>query len=118
MEYVDGFVLAVPTENKEKYIKHARDAAAVFIENGALRLVECWGEDVPDGKSTSFPMAVKCKEGETVCFSWIIWPSKEVRNKGIEKAMVDERLSPENNPVPFDGSRMIYGSFQTIVDES
>lgn len=117
MTYVDGFVVAVPTENKEKYKKHAVAAAAAFKEHGALKLVECWGDDVPDGKKTSFPMAVKCEPNETVVFSWISWPSKEVRNKGMEKAMSDPRLNPDNNPMPFDGSRMIYGGFEMIVDK-
>ena len=117
MEYVDGFVAAVPNANKEKYILHAKEAAAVFKEYGALRLVECWGDDVPDGASTSFPLAVKCKDDETVVFSWIVWPSKEARNIGMDKAMQDSRLSDETNPMPCDGSRLIYGGFQTIVRE-
>lgn len=117
MSYVDGFVIAVPTENKEIYRKHAADAAGVFKEHGALKLVECWGDDVPDGKVTSFPMAVKCKVDETVVFSWIIWPSREVRNQGMAKVMADPRLQPESNPMPFDGTRLIYGGFETIVDE-
>ncbi len=71
MSYVDGFVAAVPTANKEKYIQHARDAAEVFKEYGVLKMVECWGDDVPEGKVTSFPMAVKCQPDETVVFSWL-----------------------------------------------
>ena len=117
MHYIDGFVASVANENKEAFIKHACAAAAVFKEHGALRHAECWGDDVPDGEITSFPMAVKCREGETVVFSWIVWPSKEVRDSGIKKAMHDPRLSCENNPMPFDGKRMIYGGFQMIVDE-
>lgn len=117
MEYIDGFAAAVPSKNKEKYIKHAREAALVFKEHGALRLVECWGDDVPDGEKTSFPIAVGCKKDETVVFSWIVWPSKEVRNAGMEKVMNDSRLSDENNPMPFDGQRLIYGGFQIIVNE-
>jgi len=115
MEYVDGFAAAVPNENKEKYIKHARDAAVVFKEHGALRLVECWGDDVPDGEVTSFPLAVRCKVGETVVFSWIIWPSKDIRNAGMERVMADPRMTDENNPMPFDGQRMIYGGFQMLA---
>lgn len=75
MTYVDGFVAAAPTANREEYRKHA-EAAAVFKEHGALKLVECWGDDVPDGEITSFPMAVKCKADETVVFAWITWPSR------------------------------------------
>ncbi|AXK40663.1 DUF1428 domain-containing protein [Crenobacter cavernae] len=116
MSYVDGFVVAVPTANKEIYKQHAEAAATVFKEHGALKLVECWGDDVPEGKVTSFPMAVKCKPDETVVFSWIIWPSRKVRDHGMEKAMADPRLQPDNNPMPFDGMRMIYGGFEMIVD--
>ena len=74
MPYIDGFVAAVPTANKGAYIEHATRAAAVFKEYGALKLVECWGDGVPDGEVTSFPMAVQCREDETVCFSWILGP--------------------------------------------
>jgi uncharacterized protein YbaA (DUF1428 family) len=117
MNYVDGFVLAVPKDNKETYIKHSLDAAKVFKDCGALSLVECWGDNVPDGEVTSFPLAVKCEQNEVVCFSWITWPSKEARDEGMAKAMEDPRLSPDVNPMPFDGKRMIYGSFNVIVNE-
>ena len=80
MAYVDGFVLAVPKANRDVYRKHAEEAAILFREHGALQLVECWGDDVPEGQVTSFPMAVKCQEDETVVFSWILWPSREARN--------------------------------------
>lgn len=116
MNYVDGFVAAVPTANKEKYIKHAREAAVVFKEHGALKLVECWGDDVPDGTVTSFPMAVKCKPDETVIFSWIVWPSRDIRNQGMAKVMEDPRLQAETNPMPFDGKRLIYGGFEMVVE--
>ncbi len=116
MTYVDGFVTAVPTANKAAYKKHAEDAAVVFLEHGALKLVECWGDDVPDGERTSFPMAVQCKADETVVFSWIIWPSRDVRNQGMEKVMADPRVGAEQNPMPFDGQRMIYGGFEMLVD--
>ncbi|MDX1457889.1 MAG: DUF1428 domain-containing protein [Marinobacter sp.] len=116
MSYIDGFVVAVPTANKEAYLKHAIEAANVFKEHGALQVVEAWGDDVPDGTLTSFPMAVKCQENETVCFSWIVWPSREVRNQGMEKAMADSRLQPDINPMPFDGKRLIYGGFEVILE--
>ena len=116
MPYIDGFVAAVPTANKAAYKKHAEDAAAVFKEHGALKLVECWGDDVPPGEVTSFPMAVKCRDDETVVFSWVLWPSREARNAGMEKAMTDRRLQPDVNPMPFDGKRMIFGGFEMIVD--
>jgi uncharacterized protein YbaA (DUF1428 family) len=117
MSYVDGFVAAVPTANKAIYKQHATAAAVVFKEHGALKLVECWGDDIPEGKITSFPMAVKCKNDETVVFSWIIWPSRKVRDEGMQKVMSDPRLQPDTNPMPFDGKRLIYGGFDMIVDE-
>ena len=116
MGYVDGFVAAIPTANREAYRKHAEEAAKILKEFGALALVECWGDDVPEGKITSFPMAVKCREDETVCFSWILWPSKEVRNDAMPRVMADPRLQPDVNPMPFDAARVIYGGFEVIVD--
>lgn len=116
MTYVDGFVAAVPTANRDAYRKHAEMAALVFKECGALKLIECWGDDVPEGKLTSFPLAVKRKEDETVVFSWIAWPSRQVRDEGMKKAMADPRLQPDKNPMPFDGARLIYGGFEVLVD--
>jgi len=115
MNYIDGFVAAVPKANRDKYLQHAQTAAAVFKDNGALEVVECWGDDVPEGKLTSFPMAVQLKDDETVVFSWITWPSRAVRDQGMKKSMEDPRLKPETNPMPFDGKRLIYGGFQMIV---
>jgi uncharacterized protein YbaA (DUF1428 family) len=117
MEYIEGFVVAVPTANKEAYIQHAREAAVVFKEYGATRLVECWGDDVPSGEKTSFPMAVQCKDDETVVFSWISWSSREARDSGMEKVAKAPRMNNESNPMPFDGSRLIFGGFQMVVDE-
>jgi uncharacterized protein YbaA (DUF1428 family) len=114
--YIDGFVCAVPTANRDRYRKHAEEAAVVFKEHGALRVVECWGDDVPDGELTSFPMAVKRKPDETVVFSWIAWPSKEAREQGMKKAMADPRLQPDRNPMPFDGKRLIYGGFEVLLE--
>jgi uncharacterized protein YbaA (DUF1428 family) len=116
MNYIDGFVAAVPTANRDRFRKHAEDAAVLFKEHGALQVVECWGDDVPEGKLTSFPMAVKCREDETVVFSWIVWPSRQIRDAGMQKVMSDPRLRPDANPMPFDGKRMIYGGFEVIVD--
>ncbi len=116
MNYVDGFNAAVSTANKEQYRQYAIAAAAFFKECGALRVVECWGDDVPEGKLTSFPMAVKLQADETVVFSWIEWPSRAVRDAGMKKMMGDPRFDPATNPMPFDGKRMIYGGFQIIVD--
>jgi uncharacterized protein YbaA (DUF1428 family) len=116
MNYVDGFVAAVPTANKERYRQHAELAAAVFKQHGALNVVECWGDDVPEGKLTSFPMAVKRQDDETVIFSWVTWPSRAVRDEGMKKVMADPRLEAQTNPMPFDGKRLIYGGFEMILD--
>lgn len=115
MNYVDGFVAAVPIANKEAYLKHATLMAQIVKEFGALNVVETWADDVPEGKLTSFTMAVKREENEATIFSWVEWPSKEVRDKAWEKMMADPRMDPKNNPMPFDGKRMIYGGFQTIL---
>jgi uncharacterized protein YbaA (DUF1428 family) len=116
MSYVDGFVLAVPKANREAYKKLAEEAAPIFIEHGALSFVECWGDDVPDGKVTSFPMAVKCEDEETVVFSWIVWPSREARDEGNKKVMSDSRMKHSMSEMPFDGKRMIYGGFTKLVE--
>ncbi len=115
MAYIDGFVLAVPTANKDKFIKHATDGDSLIIEFGATRVLECWGDDVPDGQLTDFRKAVQAKPDETVVFSWIEWPDKATRDAGMKRMMEDPRMSPENNPMPFDGKRLIYGGFAPIV---
>ncbi|MEZ2746059.1 DUF1428 domain-containing protein [Halopseudomonas bauzanensis] len=117
MNYIDGFVAAVPTANQDAYIQHARLAAQIFREHGALRVTECWGDDVPEGETTSFSMAVKREPEETVVFAWIEWPSREVRDAGMAKVMEDPRLQPDANPMPFDGKRLIYGGFRMLLDE-
>ena len=117
MSYIDGFVVAVPTKNKQVYKELALDMAQVFKDHGALGLVECWGDDVPEGEVTSFPMAVQCRPDETVVFSWITWPSREVRNSGMQAAMGDERMKKGEIPMPFDVKRMIYGGFETLVEQ-
>lgn len=117
MNYVDGFVIAVPTANRDLYQQYAQAASAVFKAYGALSVVECWGSDVPEGKLTSFPMAVKCQPDETVVFSWVTWPSKAIRDQGMQKVMQDPRFDMDANPMPFDGKRLIYGGFEMIVDE-
>jgi len=116
MSYIDGFVAAVPTANRDAYKKHAEQAAVVFKEYGALKVVECWGDDVPDGKLTSFPIAVRKKDDESVVFSWVVWPSRQVRDDGMKKVMADPRCQPGANPMPFDGKRLIYGGFQILVE--
>ncbi len=116
MKYVDGFVVAVPKANREVYKQYSEKFASIFKEFGALNMVECWGKNVPQGKLKSFPMAVQCKDDEVVVFSWLTWPSKEARNDAWKKLEKDPRFNPENNPMPFDGKRMIYGCFEVLVD--
>lgn len=114
MSYVNGFVAAVPEANKEKFVSHAQICTTVFKEHGAEKVVDCWEDDVPDGEVTSFPLAVQRKAGEKIVFSWIIWPSKEACDAGMKKVMEDPRMSDAQNPMPFDGKRLIYGGFQVI----
>ena len=116
MAYVDGFVAAVPTANREAFRAHAAEFASFFKECGALRVVECWGDDVPEGKLTSFPMAVQRQEDETVAFSWIEWPDKATRDAAFQRMQGDERMH-SMSAMPFDGKRMIFGGFSPILDE-
>lgn len=117
MAYVDGFVIPVPTAKRENFRAVAAGMAPLFKEYGALRVVECWGVDVPEGEVTSFPMAVKRGPDETVVFSWIEWPDKATRDEAMDKMMKDGRFDPGDTPMPFDGKRMIFGGFEPIVDE-
>jgi uncharacterized protein YbaA (DUF1428 family) len=116
MAYVDGFVLAVPTANKESYRKHAADFAPLFREFGATRVVECWGDDVPDGKLTDFRRAVQAQADETIVFSWIEFPSKEIRDAAHARMMADPRMKAMSENMPFDGKRMIFGGFTPLLD--
>lgn len=119
MTYIDGFVLAVPTANKQKFIDHANLGDSVFMDMGAVRILECWGDEVPDGKQTDFRRAVQATDDESVVFSWVEWPDKATRDAamaGMEERMkTDDRMNPEKNPMPFDGARMIYGGFSPVV---
>lgn len=119
MTYIDGFVIAVPTANRQRFIEHASIADSIFLEQGALRVLECWGDDVPDGKQTDFRRAVQAKEDETVAFSWIEWPDKATRDAAMARMMSpdfkDPRMDPAANPMPFDGKRMIFGGFVPVV---
>jgi uncharacterized protein YbaA (DUF1428 family) len=117
MSYIDGMVAAVPTAKGAEYLAHSKQMNAVLKDYGATRIVECWGDDMPDGKLTSFPLAVQRKDDETVVLSWIEWPSKAARNAGWAKAMADPRMSTESNPMPFDGKRLIHGGFDVILDQ-
>ena len=126
MAYIDGFVIACPQSNKQTFIDHANTADSMFIEMGALRVVECWGDDIPEGTSTDFRMAVKAEPDEAVLFSWIEWPDKDTRDAAMAKmtemmndpSKVDPRMDPEKNPMPFDGKRLIFGGFTPVLDLS
>jgi len=113
--YVDGFVYAVEDARKDEFIEFARKCAEIFKKHGALRVTECWAEDVPDGELTSMPLAVKRNDGESVLFSWIEWPDKETRNESYE-AMMPDLKAANLIEMPFDGKRMIYGGFTPVVD--
>jgi len=116
MAYIDGFVIAVPTGNKQQFLDHASKIDPLFLDLGATRILECWGDDVPDGKLTDFRRAVQAKDNESVVFSWVEWPDKATRDAAMEKMMKDPRMNPETNPMPFDGKRMIFGGFAPILE--
>ncbi|MFM9976523.1 MAG: DUF1428 domain-containing protein [Sphingomonadaceae bacterium] len=119
MRYIDGFVIAVPTANKQTFIDHAKLADPVFMDLGATRIFECWEDDVKDGTVTDFRRAVQATEDESVVFSWIEWPDKAKRDAAMAKMMSgdlnDPRIDPATNPMPFDGKRMIFGGFMPVV---
>jgi uncharacterized protein YbaA (DUF1428 family) len=117
MTYVEGFVTAVPVTSKEAYLRHAREAAAIFREFGMVRMVEAWGDDVPLGKITDFHRAVEARDDEVVLFSWFEFPDRPTRDAANEKLMRDPRLQAMSADMPFDGKRMIYGGFQAILEE-
>ncbi len=117
MNYIEGFVAAVPAANKEEYARHAAEAAPLFQEFGATRMVEAWGDDVPDGKVTDFMGAVKAKGDEVVVFWWVEYPTKRARDAANERIMSDPRMKDMGTTMPFDGKRMIFGGFTSIVDE-
>lgn len=120
MSYIDGFVIAVPTANKQEFIEFASRSDSIFTELGATRVVECWSDDVPKGKVTDFRKSVQAKAGESVVFSWIEWPDKKTRDAAMQTMMSDdfsdERMDQKKNPMPFDGSRLIYGGFEPVVE--
>jgi uncharacterized protein YbaA (DUF1428 family) len=121
--YVDGLVIAVPKANRDKFIAHAELGDSVFMDLGATRVLECWGDYVPDGKQTDFRRAVQATDDEDVVFSWIEWPDKATRDAAFAKMTAwmnnpetaDPRMDPAKNPMPFDGKRLIYGGFAPVV---
>ena len=117
MTYFEGFVAAVPKANKDAYRKHAADAAPIFQEFGVQRHIEAWGDDLPEGKNTDFRMAVKAKDDEEVVFAWFEYPDKTTRDSANEKMRSDPRMKDMGETMPFDGKRMIYGGFVSIVEE-
>ena len=117
MTYFEGFVVPVPTANKEQYRQHASDAAPLFREFGVTRMVEAWGEDVTRGKVTDFPGAVNAKDDEQVVFSWFEYPDRATRDAANARMMSDPRMEQMGANMPFDGKRMIMGGFAAIVDE-
>lgn len=121
MTYIQGFVIPVPTANKQKFVDHANRADAVFMEHGALRIVEAWQEDVTRGHTTDFFGAVASRDDESVAFSWVEWADKAacdaMESRMEEQMKTDARINPEQNPMPFDGMRMIYGGFEPVLDE-
>ena len=114
MSYIDGFVIAVPNANREQFIRHAQTFDTIFLEFGATRVLECWGDNVPEGKLTDFRRAVQAKQDESVVFSWVEWPDKGTRDAGMERLMKDPRMEDAGN-MPFDGKRMIFGGFVPVV---
>lgn len=116
MPYVDGFLLAVPADNKGAYKAFAEQMWPIIKDLGALAMWECWGDDVPDAEVTSFPMAVKKADNEVVVFAWIEWPDKATRDAGNKNMMNDPRMAEmDPNTMPFDGMRMIFGGFEVLA---
>ncbi|RIX75924.1 DUF1428 domain-containing protein [Acidovorax cavernicola] len=116
--YVDGFIVAIPTKNVEAYRKLSRKSGKIWMEHGALEYVECIADDVKPGKLTSFPQSVKLKADETVAFSWITYKSRKHRDAVNKKVFADPRLDAmmDLKNLPFDGKRMIFGGFKSIVE--
>ena len=116
MSYIDGFIAAVPIGQRDAFQRHSEKFAGFLHEFGALRVVDCWGDDVPHGKLTDMYMAVQARPDESVFLSWIEWPSKEARDAGMARMMADPRMKSDGAKMPFDGQRMIFGGFQPLHD--
>ena len=115
--YVDGFVLAVPKENVEAYRRIADESGRIWREHGALEYIECVADDVKPGEHTSFPQAVKLEPNETVVFAWIVYESREHRDRVNEQVMKDPRIANvDPKSMPFDGKRMFWGGFKSLVE--
>ena len=115
MTYVDGFIVAVRRDRLDAYADLARTAGAIWKAHGALDYMECVGDDLPYGQVTSFPRAVQASADEVVIFAWIVYASKADRDMIVPKVMADPRLKIDPGAIPFDGQRMIYGGFNTLV---
>lgn len=113
MAYFDGFVIPVKTARRDEYVKECAKFEAVMKENGAIRVVEYWGDDVPTGVHTSLPLAVKLEADETVAIGFVEWPDKATRDAGNEKSRNDPRMAMPKDP-PYNGQRMIYGGFKPL----
>ena len=117
MKYVDGFVIPVPKKNLEAYKNLASQAGTIWKEHGALEYIECMGDDIQQGKVTSFPLSVNLQENEIVIFAWIIYNSREHRDEVNARVMSDPRMKPmmDMKALPFDGQRMIWGGFKMML---
>lgn len=115
MAYVQGFIIPVKERDKQCYLDLAKKAAPVFAEYGAMATVECWGDDVPDGKRTDMKRAVKAEPDEKIVFSWVWWPDKATCDAAAEKLMADERMQPDGE-MPFNPQRMIYGGYEPAYE--
>jgi uncharacterized protein YbaA (DUF1428 family) len=120
MAFVEGFAIPVRAHMRDEFTRYSRELDEIFLAHGATRVVECWGVNVPYGQQTDFYRAVAAEEDEVVCFSWIEWPDRETSERAhpemIKIMESDPRFDRETRPIPFDGKRMIFGRFETVVD--
>ncbi|MGE0547761.1 MAG: DUF1428 domain-containing protein [Kofleriaceae bacterium] len=117
--YIDGFIIPVKTSRKQEYIEGAAKMSKRYLEWGATSVIECWGDDVPNGKVTDFKRAVAAEPDETVVFSYVVWPSKEARDAGQKKMHDDPEMAKEmasGKDMPFNMQRMIFGGFAAVVE--